>query len=69
MTREEWQNAEKKIDPNFKGSIFEQIGWTEYLCPNCNAHLTQSKICLNACHLGDTKKYRFQNELTGEVKR
>jgi len=45
---------EAKKDPNFKGSVFEKLGLSEYTCPECTAHLKESSgdlICLNACHL------------------
>ena len=45
---------EAKKDPDFKGSIFEKLGLSEYICPECTAHLKKSGsqlICLNACHL------------------
>jgi len=49
-----FKESEAKKDPNFKGSIFERLGFSEYLCPECNAHLKKSGgeyICLNSCHL------------------
>lgn len=54
----EWEKAEKAVDPNFKGSIFEQMGFEDKLCPTCKAHL-KSGICLNACHLGKSAQERF----------
>lgn len=68
MTREEWQNTEKKIDPNYAGSIFEAMDLSDKLCPACNAHLSKSDICLNACHLGTDGRQRFQGALTGQAK-
>ena len=55
---QEWKSAEKKTDPNFTGSIFEQLGFDAELCPTCNAHL-KSGICLNACHLSDNSQKVF----------
>lgn len=70
MTADEWRKAEKKTDPNFKGSIFDQIGnFTDKLCPTCSAHLSTSGICLNACHLGTVKAERFGREMEGFAKR
>ena len=50
MINKEWLAAEKKIDPDFKGSIFEMLGFDPLLCPVCSAHL-QDGVCLNLCHL------------------
>ena len=30
---------EKKIDPDFEGSIFQELGYDKELCSICNAHL------------------------------
>lgn len=49
-----FKKNEASKDPNFKDSIFEKLGLSEYLCPECDAHLKESGnelICLNACHL------------------
>ena len=49
-----FKKSEAKKDSTFKGSIFEKLGLSEYLCPECDAHLKESEsdlICLNACHL------------------
>lgn len=49
-----FNKSETLKDPEFKGSIFEKLGLSEYLCPECKAHLKESMgdlICLNACHL------------------
>lgn len=61
----EWQNAEKKIDPDFVGSIFEKMGWDAELCPTCNAHL-HGGVCLNVCHLSRVSRKRF-GKLMGVV--
>ena len=46
---------------------------SEWLCPECGAHLGKtSLICLNACHLSAAAFRRFQNGLadaTATVKR
>jgi len=54
----EWQETEKRIDPDFVGSIWEEMGWDAELCPACDAHL-RSGICLNACHLSKASQERF----------
>ncbi len=49
-----FKESEVKKDPSFQDSIFEELGFSEYLCPECNAHLKKAGsglICLNACHL------------------
>jgi len=45
-------------DKNFKGSIFEKLGFDADLCPVCGAHL-RNGICLNGCHLNPSAKERF----------
>jgi len=53
-------------DLNFKGSIFEKLGLSEYTCPECTAHLKQSGselICLNACHLPKHWQKRMSNTM------
>ena len=50
MINKEWLEAEKKIDPNYEGSVFQKMGFDALLCPVCNAHLRDG-ICLNNCHL------------------
>lgn len=63
-----WLQAEKKTDPNFEGSIFQALGFSELLCPTCGAHLKDigeengeqfRYICLNACHLTNESRLRF----------
>lgn len=54
----EWQKAEKKTDPDFEGSIFQELGYDAELCPTCGAHL-HGGICLNTCHLSDETRQRF----------
>ena len=50
MLNEEWVNAEKEVDPDFVGSMWEEMGWEKELCPICGAHL-RSGICLKDSHL------------------
>ena len=47
--------SEPKIDPNFKGSIFEELGMSAELCDKCGAHL-KGTICLNGCHIANFHK-------------
>lgn len=54
---------QSKTDPNFKGSLFEKLGLSDKLCPTCNAHLAQSGICLNACHLTNGQRIRMAMDL------
>ncbi len=35
----------------------------ERFCETCGAHLAPSGICLNACHLSDSQRSRFQDSL------
>ena len=62
MYNKEWMEAEKKVDPNFEGSIWEKLGHENRLCPTCEAHLYKG-ICLNACHLAPDTKKRFEESL------
>ena len=58
---------EVRKDSNFKDSIFEKVGLSEYLCPECNAHLKESSgdlICLNACHLPKHWQKRMSNAMS-----
>lgn len=63
MTRTEWMAAEKKVDEDFTGSLWEQLGYENKLCPTCGAHL-HGGICLNACHLGDAGQDRFAKHMS-----
>jgi len=71
MTGQEWADAEKVVDPDFAGSIFEEIGLSAKRCPKCGAHLSGDiEICLNGCHLGDEgmlKMAAFMERLTVSV--
>jgi len=49
--------SEPKIDPNFKGSIFEKLGLSEVLCDDCGANLS-GQICLNGCDLVRIRKLK-----------
>jgi len=53
-------------DPNFSGSIFEQLGYSAELCSRCLAHLYTDGICLNGCHLSRATLERF-NKLMKEA--
>jgi len=57
-----WMSAEKKVDENFKGSLWEKMGYESRLCPFCGAHLRKG-ICLNACHLNARLKKKFNNTM------
>lgn len=54
----EWMSAEKEIDPDFEGSLFQKLGYEARLCPTCKAHLYDG-ICLNTCHLSKVSQKRF----------
>lgn len=58
-----WENLPRKIDPDFKGSMYEVLGFIEQLCPTCGAHLYKNSdgrvekiICLNGCHFPGVTK-------------
>jgi len=53
-----WLNVTKERDPKFAGSIHEELGFDDILCPTCGAHL-RGGICLNACHLTTRSRRRF----------
>jgi hypothetical protein len=54
----DWNSLEKKVDPNFDGSLWQKLGYEARLCPVCGAHLHEG-ICLNACHLSTSARERF----------
>jgi hypothetical protein len=57
---------ECRVDPEFEGSIHQEIGQSKYLCPRCQCHLRESHgnlICLNACHLSASSQRRFREEM------
>jgi len=63
---------EAKKDSKFKGSIHETLGLSEYLCPECGAHLKESGselICLNACHLPKHWQKRMSSMMKQVVER
>jgi len=62
MINKQWFDAKKKIDPDFAGSLFEEIGFDKELCPTCDSHL-KDKICLNACHLSKETQEKFNKFL------
>lgn len=59
-----WLEAPKEVDPNFKGSHYEEFGLSDKLCPTCHAHLKEEDglglYCLNVCHLGKEAKALFE---------
>lgn len=57
-TAKEWQDAPKKIMKDFEGSVWEQTGHENKICPICQSPLHDG-ICLNGCHLGSSGKERF----------
>jgi len=66
----ELKEMKLKKDKNFKGSLAEKLGFSEYFCPKCKAHLKKTNddlICLNACHLPKEWKKDFHN-LMKEIK-
>ena len=60
-----WENTIKEVDPNFEGSIHQQLGLCNILCPTCGAHCKldddKSLICLNACHLIPSTKAKYHS--------
>ncbi len=54
-----WGPQELEVDPDFS-DLSAQIGFRAERCPVCHAHLHQSGICLNACHLSPGARARFQ---------
>lgn len=60
----QWVAAEKKIDPDFEGSLEQKLGFDNLLCPTCGAHL-KDNICLNACHLSAESRKRFSQIMAG----
>lgn len=49
-----------KKDPDFNGSIWDKMElYSDLLCPICEAHVTKTGICLNACHLSPASRDRF----------
>lgn len=61
-----------KEDKNFKGSLWEKLEYSKYICPSCGAHLKESMgdlICLNACHLPPHWQKRFNKQMSEIVNR
>ena len=55
-----------KADDKFKGSIWEQLEYSKYLCPTCGTHLKESMgelICLNGCHMPTQWQKRFHEDM------
>ena len=66
------EKDELKEDTEFSGSIFEDIGYSKYLCPCCGSHLKESMgrlICLNACHLPIDWQKRFLKIVSGKTEK
>jgi hypothetical protein len=55
-------------DPDFKGSIFESMGFDKRVCGRCGAHL-KNGICLNACHLPLLTRLAFQGRLSSSTRK
>lgn len=55
LSAQAWAQAPKQVDPNFSGSLYEQLGFQKELCPVCNRHL-KDDLCLDGCHLGPEHK-------------
>jgi hypothetical protein len=49
-------------DEEYAGSLGELLGMDKAKCPTCGAWL-KDRICLNACHLGEAGKHRFQDHM------
>ena len=63
---------EVKKDSKFKGSMWEKLELSEYLCPECSAHLKElgnRLICLNACHLPKHWQKRMSNTMKSIVEK
>jgi hypothetical protein len=59
---EEKNNGKLKKDEHFKGSFTEKLGFSEFICPECKAHLKDvdgDLICLNGCHMPKQWQDRF----------
>ena len=61
----DWYATEKEIDPDFEGSIWQELGYDPELCSTCGAHL-HGGICLNVCHLSESSQAKF-SFLIGEI--
>lgn len=62
---EKRDKGELKKDDDFKDSIWEDLEYTDYLCPVCSAHLKEAEngylICLNGCHMSKGMMDRFSS--------
>jgi hypothetical protein len=61
-----FKKEDMKTDEKFKGSIFDKVGMSPYLCPSCEAHLKETDgelICLNGCHLPMQWQINFSKEM------
>lgn len=58
-------NIPCKEDPNFKGSVWELIEMSKWICPHCGSHLNKILICLNGCHLTGASLRKMNQQLTG----
>lgn len=60
-------NGELKKDEKFKNSIWKKLGYTNYFCPKCSAHLREANngdiICLNGCHMTEEMRSEFSKEM------
>ncbi|PAW76792.1 MAG: hypothetical protein B9S32_13725 [Verrucomicrobia bacterium Tous-C9LFEB] len=57
------------VDPGFKGSVFEKMEcFSHWVCPHCNAHLSDSLICLNGCHMPQRTREKFNRLMTSAAK-
>jgi hypothetical protein len=66
-----FRKEDLKKDGDFRGSIFDKLELSEYLCPVCEAHLKEScgeLICLNACHLPKQWQMNF-DKITKEMRK
>jgi hypothetical protein len=49
-------------DDKVPGLVDGKPLFSQWRCPECNAHLSaESNICLNACHLSEAGYRRFQS--------
>jgi len=66
LYNKKWMAAEKKVDEDFEGSLWQRMGYEARLCPFCNAHLHRG-ICLNACHLNVKLEKKLNNTMVEVV--
>lgn len=62
-----------KVEKDFKGGIWEQLGYTHYICPECAAHLKEADngdlICLNGCHMTERMRNNFSQMMKAVAER